>query len=195
MITDGTFKFSDGQVLGAPQFSLLPARDYTAIYKGIMSDNHYDIGDIADTGGKAQYIHIHVDEDAHGGTTGTSPVVQRGMTIRAVAWTSTTAAPSLSGYNNDAGDTIDVASISLGPGQLKKGTDIYLPLISLNTTHAGYRPGEAAALFTPKWKWLNVVYLGSTVTGVSASFAGKVTTSLTDAISNEPRVYDAKNDT
>lgn len=187
MITDGTFKFSDEQDLSSPELlgsgtalDLLTGE----VLQGTLSTDYYDLSQ-ATNGGREQYVHVHVDESIT--ATGSNTL---SVAIRLVAWGSTVAAPTAANYGLV---TLDVSSLLLPANRLTAGTDLYLPLATLSRSQTG-----TATNFT--WKWLNVMFVSRFYNEIAApngasAVAGKVTTALTDAISNKPRVFSAQNDT
>lgn len=174
MITDGTFTFSNGQDLtdqvsttnvGNPMYTSVIVPEVMT-----LADNYYDANEVGDSGGRVVYVHIHVDE--------TIDTTSGYVDFRLLAWP-VAAVPAVTTVNL----ATEVSSLLVPEARLTAGADLYLPVpvSSISTLIASER----------NYKYLGISYQYG-ITGIAA---GKVTTALTDAISNKPRVFPAQNDT
>lgn len=172
MITDVTFQFSKAQDLSSViSPSASPLSYGLAGDKVVLSTNYYNARNLSDTGGRVQYVHVHVD------TAITSSLNY--VSLALLLWPDDKT-PSLANYQ--AGDPHVLIELPVEKALLVAKSDWYLPL----------PVSSLDALPTDDWKWLNfAVAFGTTSTG----HGGKVTTSLTDAITNDPRIFSAKNST
>tara|TARA_Y100001973_G_scaffold101430_1_gene164570 strand:- start:505 stop:993 length:489 start_codon:yes stop_codon:yes gene_type:complete len=136
---------------------------------GHASTNYVKAEPLNDSGGRTQFVHVQF--------TGTSALNQN-VTVELRGY-DTEPSSNAAAMNTDNYKT--VASFVVLAADTAPNKDFYLPLASSGVD----------TLSTPPYKWWRVVYL------IAENAAGgvKVSTSLTDAITNDPRIFSAKNST
>lgn len=173
MITDGTFTFSTKQDLlaGSTNTNIGNPMYTTGLAEHVtLATNYYDASEVGDSGGRVVYVHVHVDEAI--------TTVSNYVDFRLLAWPNG-AVPQAATVANG----VEVSSLLVAESSLTKGADLYLPVpvSSISSLAAATRP----------YRYLSVTYHY----GITAVQTGKVTTTLTDAITNKPRIFSAKNST
>ncbi len=133
---------------------------------GHLSTDYVDMFDLGLSGGREQYIEIEVTE-----TWDTAATLALAVWPDIIPPAEASVVASVHRY---------ISQFALAQTNLLAGMRHYL---SINDSSLSYLPIVAGV----KWRWLNVFYLCSGTT------TGKVTARLVDAITHEPRRFDANN--
>jgi hypothetical protein len=136
---------------------------------GHASTNYVKAEPLNDSGGRTQFVHVQFN----GGT-----ALDENLTVELRGYDTE---PSTDAATMAAANYKTVASFTVLAADTAPNKDFYLPLASSGVD----------TLSTPPYKWWRVVYLIAS----GASGGPTVSTSLTDAITNDPRIFSAKNST